>query len=143
MFCISFFIILFWVKCWSNNVLFILNREFAIGIVLAPGVARAEEPEALVPDLSGIYEVKGLTVQADHGRARPVTGTLELRLEDDKYVSEFDFETIYPVAEKAVSVTIDGAGRGVLVGRRMAGISSAILQFDTVLGHDHEGEEDA
>jgi hypothetical protein len=87
-----------------------------------PPVEAAPPPSAIdASAVSGRYEVRGVTVQAQSGRQREIAGTLELEVTDLRYEVRFDLGTTAPDLPGSVPVGVRGSGRGIVVGDILAG----------------------
>lgn len=71
--------------------------------------------------ISGVYAVRGVTVQAQTGRQREISGTLELDARNDRYEVSFELGTTAPDFEEPVPVTVRGTGSGFIVGDVLTG----------------------
>ncbi len=95
--------------------------------LVEPSVTEASSEKAVSgsPLRSGTYRVAGTTVQASHGRAREISGTLELRidLEAGGYVSTFELVTTDPARGEGVAASIRGKGKGYLIDGDLVGIA--------------------
>jgi hypothetical protein len=104
----------------------------------------SDEPaaERASRSLAGAYSVAGVTVLAAHGTARNVSGLLRLAIDGEHYTTDFRLETIYPVTEdENVPATIEGRGKGVVLGHKLAGIDSAILRLAPFEGDEQASGE--
>lgn len=88
----------------------------AVGALGACGSSDERSGEPGASAISGVYELDGVTVQAAHGRQRPVTGQLELRVDGDRYEVDFHLETTDPSEGSDAPVRVSGSGRGFIVG---------------------------
>jgi hypothetical protein len=98
--------------------------------------ASAEAGAAVV---SGIYEVRGVTVQAANGRQREISGTLELSVEGERYETTFDLGTTAPDLE-GVPVKVTGSGRGFIVGGTLTGTTEEEMAIDPARGAEPTAE---
>ena len=73
-------------------------------------------------EASGTYEVSGVTVQANNGRLREISGTIWLRVDGPRYAVEFNLDTTVPDSEKPAQVT--GTGSGMIVGGVFTGATA-------------------
>jgi hypothetical protein len=80
---------------------------------------------------SGIYAVSGVTVQAQTGRQREISGQLELRVEGDRYEVNFELSTTAPDATGEVPVVVRGSGRGFVVGGVLTGTTEDWMTLAT------------
>lgn len=100
-----------------------------------PAPARAE-PESHAPLLdaatvSGVYQVRGVTVQAADGLVREIDGILRLELKEKSFSTTFELETTFPGPEAVLSASVVGWGQGLVVGDTMAGtVSSRLVRLD-------------
>ncbi len=70
---------------------------------------------------SGVYEVRGVTVQSLTGRQRAIAGVLNLGVEGERYRVSFELDTTAPEVGSEASVRVRGDGRGFIVGRIFSG----------------------
>ena len=99
----------------------------SIGAVSARGPATSTlEGE----ELSGSYAVRGVTVQAVSGRQREIDGTLQLRIDGDRYDVSFELDTTAPDLEGNVRVQVRGEGRGFVVGDLLTGTAEEWMTLE-------------
>ena len=86
--------------------------------------------------ISGLYEVRGVTMAVESGHKREIAGTIILAEDGGRYTSTFDLSTTYPGAEEALPAEVIGKGSGTVDGRTLRGIAETQLVMATVPGVD-------
>ena len=96
----------------------------------------AREPAPIVEPLpiSGIYDVKGVTIGG--GEERSIKGTVTFRQEDDRYTATFKLATTFPGVSEPVHADVIGTGEGPVSGRFLTGTTKTQLVVSTVPGID-------
>lgn len=89
-------------------------------------------------NLSGIYEVEGVTTRADGADERRIAGTVILTHEGDTYTTTFSLKTTFPASEDDLQADVIGQGDGSVDGRKLAGTLSTQLVVAAVPGVDTE-----
>ena len=85
-------------------------------------MAGAEGSQTLdLEEIAGIYQVEGVTVQANRGRERKVSGTIALQAQGAGYTASIKLQTIYPTDTGDIPAQIEGTGSGRPVGDRLVG----------------------
>lgn len=111
----------------------------------APG--SAPEPEspsepppvsarAPVPDVSGVYQVIGQTVDKQSGDTREIFGTVVVDQTGAEYTTSFELKTEYPMEGGSMTADVIGEGAGRVEGDRMVGTSRTQLVMAMVPGVD-------
>jgi len=126
----------------------------SVGVALACGGEPSESPEAAVesvpappppvsapapepvPDVSGVYQVIGQTVDKQSGDTREIFGTVVVDQQDDEYSTSFELKTEYPVEGGSMIADVIGEGGGRIEGGRMVGTSRTQLVMAMVPGVD-------
>ena len=99
----------------------VLEEEIAVAEV-EPAPGRPPGTGALDPEqLSGVYTVEGVTVQADHGQLRKISGTVYLAAEGETYRTRVELDTTFP-GEGEAPARVRGTGKGMIVGEQLAGV---------------------
>lgn len=87
------------------------------------------------PQVSGHYEVTGVTVETGSGAQRPLQGIIVLTQEGDRYAARFELTTPYGGSGAAAAEVI-GTGEGHVVDRRLEGRVQTQLVLAQVPGVD-------
>jgi hypothetical protein len=92
---------------------------------VAPDPAPTATAEAValsdLESISGVYRVNGVTVQANTGRLRDVSGTVTLQGHGNGYTATIDLSTLYPTSTGDIPAEIEGKAFGRLVGKHLVG----------------------
>jgi len=94
-------------------------------LAVAPDPAPTATAEAValsdLESISGVYRMNGVTVQANTGRLRDVSGTVTLQGHGDGYTATIDLSTLYPTSTGDIPAEIEGKAFGRLVGKHLVG----------------------
>jgi hypothetical protein len=101
---------------------------------LSAPVLAADAP-APAPPTSGVYEMKGVTVDSATGTKRPIQGTIVVRVDGERYTTNVEFSTLYPGSE-ATAARVTGTGEGKVEGSRLVGESHTQLTVTSAPGVD-------
>jgi hypothetical protein len=74
----------------------------------ADAEARPEAPE----DISGRYDVSGITTTPGTDHRRKISGTIVLSREGDAYTASYELETLFPGEQKPIAAHVIGVGEG-------------------------------
>jgi hypothetical protein len=106
--------------------------SFLLSALSVPVPAAAADP---TPPTSGVYEMKGVTVDRTTGLQRPIQGTIVVKVEGDRYTTKFEFSTLYPGSE-ATAARVTGTGEGKVEGSRLVGEAHLQLTVTSAPGVD-------
>ncbi len=111
---------------------------FGLGCGQPDRAAPAPEVEDTAPlgDISGRYDVKGVTSTPGTPHARQIAGTIVIRQVGDAYTASYELETLFPGENKPVEAHVVGVGDGQLDGRKMTGTARTQVVVSTVPGVD-------
>jgi hypothetical protein len=107
-----------------------------LALGLACGVGEGTRSEAVPPlEISGQYEVTGVTVEMQGGTQRPIRGKVVLVQEGDGYTANFELSTPYGGSGAAAAEVI-GTGEGRVVDNTLRGRVETQLVLAQVPGVD-------
>jgi hypothetical protein len=87
------------------------------------------------PPTSGVYEMTGVTVDSTTGLKRPIQGTIVVRVDGERYTTNFEFSTLYPGSD-ATAARVTGTGEGKVEGSRLVGEAHLQLTVTSAPGVD-------
>jgi hypothetical protein len=73
------------------------------------------------PQLSGTYQMQGVTTVVETGDTRPIRGALILAQEGETYTATFHLETSFPGLDGDVDAEVIGKGTGLVNGDQLVG----------------------
>jgi hypothetical protein len=112
----------------------------AVGLVsvllFACGGDRQANPQvAEAPiDVTGSYEVHGVTTELESGARRDIGGMLILTQDGDTYSAKFHLNTMYPTPDGILPADVVGQGEGKIEGRNLSGTAETQLILGIVPG---------
>jgi hypothetical protein len=80
--------------------------------------------------------VTGTTVDRASGVERPISGTIVLVQQGERYTAHFELDTLYPGSEVAARASVVGTGDGSVSGRTLRGSADTTLMQPHVPGVD-------
>ena len=118
---------------------FLIIVTLAVAAVLACGAEEREvsssPPVPTEPiDVSGSYEVKGVTTELRSGATRDIQGMLILAQTGNAYTASFHMNTLYPTADGTLPAEVVGQGDGTIEGNELTGTAEIQLIFGIVPG---------
>lgn len=112
---------------------------FLAPLALACG-GEAPEPsvDAAPPatEISGVYDVSGVTVDLRNGNRRDISGTVVLDADGDGYTATYELSTAFPTQQGALQADVIGEGSGEIRGRLLIGDARTQVIVSTVPGVD-------
>jgi len=96
----------------------------------------AEEADAPAADISGHYEVRGVTATTGGSDKRKISGSVILVQTDDRYTATFELKTKFPGEGEATDADVIGIGEGEVAGTTLNGTTSTQLVISSVPGVD-------
>jgi hypothetical protein len=104
-----------------------------------PNAARIDEAAQVsdeVGNISGRYDLSGVTSTPGTDQSRRIGGSMVIRQMGDAYTASYEFETLFPGENKPVEAHIIGVGEGQLDGLKMLGTARTQIVVSTVPGVD-------
>ena len=109
-----------------------LGCEPSGGTTPAPaGGAPAE-----IADISGRYDLSGMTTAPGTNHKRKISGTMVISQQGDAYTASYEFETLFPGEDKPMEADVIGVGEGRLEGRKLVGTARTQIVISKVPGVD-------
>ncbi len=87
-------------------------------------------------EITGRYEMSGVTTTPGSDQKRKIHGTIVLQEKDDAYTASFEFKTNFPGEGPPVDADVIGVGEGMIVGRTLAGTAKTQIVVSSVPGLD-------
>ena len=109
----------------------------ALVLMMACGGSQeaGESPAAPAVEIGGRYYVTGVTIGLEDGAQRPIHGSVNLVLTEDRYTAHIELETQFP-GSQAVAARAVGTGEGAVEGNVLEGSAHIQLIAASVPGVD-------
>ncbi len=113
----------------------------ALLLSLALACERGAEPPTpqvatSLSEVSGRYELSGVTTTADSDQKRRIRGTMVIERAGDDYQASFEFKTSFPGEGPPVDADVIGVGEGRVEGNRLIGTARTQIVVSAVPGVD-------
>jgi len=96
----------------------------------------APEVDAAPMEISGRYELSGLTTTPGSKEGREISGVMLIEQDGDHYTASFQFKTSFPGEGPPVDADVIGVGEGEVKGMHLMGQARTQIVVSTVPGVD-------
>lgn len=109
----------------------------AAATLTACGPREADDAAPAEPaEISGRYEVRGITTDPASPTKRRIEGTVILARDGDRYTATYELETVWPTEGGVTDAQVVGIGEGAIDGNTLTGTAHTQLVISSVPGVD-------